>query len=457
MGWFAANWTDVVVPLLVVLMCVAVGFWLRLMLWRVLSQWMTARWARGKLILDAARNHFLFWFLLLGLAIVVEISLIPQHVKDLLYPSIGTLFVASLTWLIIAVTDGLIREYMPPATAPRRVINILSNIVRVTIIIVAVLTVFELWRFPTTPLLLLAVLVAAVLVLVFREPLLQLVSLAQISALPRFREGDLIRMDSGEEGYVEEVTWSGTRLRTLDGRILSVPHDRMLRSQVVNFGRPVKRAKEPFEFMSHGHLTELTGMSARNLDELLAHLREASEPIIYYHTHNALEEHFYLVPETANDFAVWVSSALGDDDLGEQLASVDTFSFPNLTALRDRLVGIIQEHIAGQQGQHSRDVEPGREFFFMKSVSVILQTRYRAADLREFVEALRNVGEDSIYFHMFEARLRLERGQNDFSAWLETSLGESDLAREIARLDPYTYSLEGLRSALLRLCERQLR
>jgi len=100
---------------------------------------------------------------------------------------------------------------------------------------------------------------------------------------------------------------------------------------------------------------------------------------------------------------------------------------------------------------------PGREFHYMKSVSVTLPTSYVVHDLREFVEALRKISLGSLYFHVFESRLRLGRGLNDFSIWLQDSLGESELGDEISRLDPYTYTLEGLRSALIQLIEKRIK
>jgi len=93
----------------------------------------------------------------------------------------------------------------------------------------------------------------------------------------------------------------------------------------------------------------------------------------------------------------------------------------------------------------------------MKSVSVIFPTPYLAHDLREFVEALRRISLGALYFHIFESRLRLGKGQNDFSTWLKDSLGEPELGEEIARLDPYTYTLEGLRSSLIRLIEKRIK
>jgi len=52
---------------------------------------------------------------------------------------------------------------------------------------------------------------------------------------------------------------------------------------------------------------------------------------------------------------------------------------------------------------------------------------------------------------MFEARIYHAKGTNDFSLWLENSLGKSELAKKIGRLDPYTYAMEGLRAKIIGL------
>jgi hypothetical protein len=58
----------------------------------------------------------------------------------------------------------------------------------------------------------------------------------------------------------------------------------------------------------------------------------------------------------------------------------------------------------------------------------------------------------SLYYHVFDAHLRLENGENDFSRWFR-SLTLEGLADEVSRLDPYAYTLEGLRKRLLVLVE----
>src|SRR5258708_8382315 len=95
-------------------------------------------------------------------------------------------------------------------------------------------------------------------------------------------------------------------------------------------------------------------------------------------------------------------------------------------------------------------------FHFMKSLSFILPTPYKAEDLGAFGDAVMKISPNALYHHIFEARLRLEKGMNDFSSWLDKELGEKDLANAIARLDPYTQTMESLRQQIHRLISNRL-
>ena len=64
-----------------------------------------------------------------------------------------------------------------------------------------------------------------------------------------------------------------------------------------------------------------------------------------------------------------------------------------------------------------------------------------------------DVDVSAVYFHMFEARFRLGREENDFSAWIRSSLGLLNLADCIRSINPYLGSLERLRSSLITACD----
>jgi hypothetical protein len=204
-----------------------------------------------------------------------------------------------------------------------------------------------------------------------------------------------------------------------------------------------------FHFMTRLNLVELLGRRAKNVRELLSGLREIPGSSVYYHTHRFIQQHHYLSPEPPNDFAFWVTNALGHDALGERLASIDTVRFRSLGTLRAAFVDILTQALDGRRAPVA-DCQPGEEFHFMSCRTFILPTPYEARSLGEFREIVQKISIDSIYFHVFEARLRLEKGDNDFSDWFE-DLGENELAGALSRLDPYTCTLEGLRQQIIQI------
>ncbi len=216
------------------------------------------------------------------------------------------------------------------------------------------------------------------------------------------------------------------------------------------------KAKEPFCFHTRLHLTELTGLRATNLTQLLGLIKEAPGACIYHHTHRFLQQHQYLSPEPPNDFAYWVTEILGEDELGERLSSIATIRCLTIRSLRDKIIDTIDSYLQENVLAKLKFAREGEEFHFIKSVSFVIPTGYIANDLREFVEILKKVTIDSIYFHIFESRLRLEKGNNDFSNWIGNSLGYKELAYRISNLDPYTHTLEGLRSSLVAMTESKI-
>ena len=209
-----------------------------------------------------------------------------------------------------------------------------------------------------------------------------------------------------------------------------------------------------FEFRSLLNLTLLTGLRARDLAELVQHMRTVPGAVIYHHTHHFLVQHQFLSPEPPNDFAYWVSNILLEERLGEELAAVDLLRFPTLRDLRNALIHVIQEFL--DRSSNLRTAPAGEEFHFMESVSYVIPTGVLASNLVEFQEGLKRISLSSIAYHMFDARLRLEQGDNDFSRWLEHAQGERQLADAFRKVDPYTHTWDGLRRRLLTMVSRRI-
>jgi len=205
---------------------------------------------------------------------------------------------------------------------------------------------------------------------------------------------------------------------------------------------------QPFQFYTKLDQTILLGIQAKNAVDLLAGIRSVPQNSIYHHTHRFLQRHHYLSPEPPNDFAYWITAMINDDALGEQLASIDVVQFHSITELRDAFIGVLDEH--NRSAEKIRDCIRGEEFQFMATRTFVIATPLTANTLGEFRDTLRTVSFKALYYHMFDARLRLAQGENDFSRWFR-DLGYPALAEAVSRLDPYNTTLEGLRTDILEL------
>ena len=210
-------------------------------------------------------------------------------------------------------------------------------------------------------------------------------------------------------------------------------------------------ALSPFTFIGCSELQESLGQQADDEKELAEMLEEVPLDSVHFHTHSYFLRHRFIERVYPNDFAQWVVTQVGDHILGEKLAVVDPFDYPNLEDLREEIISIIDDHLSRMP------IVPrvvfGRPFYFHRSRILEVPMGVEARTLGEFRRAVSEIDVSAIYFHMFEAHFRLHREESDFSAWIRTGLGLPDLADRIRAINPYLGSLERLRSSLLTACD----
>ncbi|MFH0810377.1 MAG: DUF5752 family protein [Pseudomonadota bacterium] len=198
-----------------------------------------------------------------------------------------------------------------------------------------------------------------------------------------------------------------------------------------------------------------TGKWASNLREFLYLVREVEPSVIFHHVYQArLKQHFDLW-EYPNDFAGWAADCLEDMVLAEKLASFNPYNYASVDEVRETVIETVEEHLWDKPTVPW--VRPGFEFFFNDSKTVVIPTEVECTDLPGFLKALRQVPNGCIYFHFYEARLRLgNRDRDDFSYWIEHNLRFPNLVRRIHNMDFYFLSLGEMKKRLIRLVEGEL-
>lgn len=213
-------------------------------------------------------------------------------------------------------------------------------------------------------------------------------------------------------------------------------------------------AETTFRFIGCNEIQEILGKQAEDERQLAELLEEVPLDSVYFHMHSYFLRTRFIERTYPNDFAEWVGEQVRDHVLAERLSVVDPFDFQSLEALREELLSIIDDHLSGMATVPR--VGRGMSFYFNRSRILEVPTGLEARTLREFRDAISEVDVSAIYYHVFEAHLRLRREENDFSAWIRGSLKLPELADRMRALNPYLGSLERLRSSLLTMCDEYL-
>src|SRR5437899_235394 len=213
----------------------------------------------------------------------------------------------------------------------------------------------------------------------------------------------------------------------------------------------MKTAETPFDFYAVTHVTRIGNQVAGTLAELLAGLEHCSDASIFHHTYQTLGSHHFLTEGFSNDFAQWVLASANRDELAEQLAALDIRDYLSIAELRSDLRRVVSGYCLKYPNYANQEaLEP---FYFCESVEVTEPVGLTVNTLKDFREGIEHLSHASFYFHFISSRLRLHLRTNDFSVWLENSLGLESLANHVNRIDVYTNTLDSARSSLVRLIE----
>ncbi|UCH81229.1 MAG: hypothetical protein JSW20_01110 [Nitrospiraceae bacterium] len=214
------------------------------------------------------------------------------------------------------------------------------------------------------------------------------------------------------------------------------------------------KASKYFEFKQCVSIVKATGQQAKNLKELRKLIASVGDESILHHTHQYFIKGHML--DYTNDFSQWAGEYLEERALAERLTSIDPYTLKSITAVRKELIREIDAFL--DAFPEPRDVTSGNEFYFNETINLVFPVGVKTKNLAEFLVALEHVDSGSIYYHFYDSRIRLGEGAvDDFSRWIEHTLGRKNLADSIRAIDPFMHSIESIRSHIKNVVEEYVR
>jgi small-conductance mechanosensitive channel len=134
-----------------------------------------------------------------------------------------------------------VRLWARRSEAVRTARGTLELIIRISSLALGGLILLDTFGISITPLLTTLGIGSLAVALALQDTLANFFAGLYLAADRPIRTGDFVRLDSGDEGFVESVGWRSTRLRTLPNNIVVIPNERVAKSIITNYNFPEPR------------------------------------------------------------------------------------------------------------------------------------------------------------------------------------------------------------------------
>jgi len=230
------------IPAVLMIITAAVLFIIRSVAFRLLHAWAEKTGTDiDDMIIKSLRMPSLFWILALGLYAGLLLSDLPQKYVFFFSKAIHVIIILSITLAIANLTGKIFRNYIQKSNLPFPTTGLAYGILKSSILIIGFLIILGVLGISITPILTALGVGGLAVALALQDTLANLFAGIHVLMEKSIRVGDFIKLETGQEGYVEDITWRTTRVRMLPNNIVVIPNSKLAQSIVTNYFLPEKR------------------------------------------------------------------------------------------------------------------------------------------------------------------------------------------------------------------------
>ena len=192
-------------------------------------------------VVASLRGMPLLWLFLAGLfAASDRLGDFAPHWVNLVNRTLLVVFLLSLTLAAARLLSGLVVIFSSQARGLLPSTSIFRNLATLLAVIVGVLVILDTLGISITPVLTALGVGGLAVALALQDTLSNLFAGIGIIASHQVRLGDYIKLASGEEGYVTDIRWRNTTIRTLPNNVVIVPNNKLASAVITNYYQPGK-------------------------------------------------------------------------------------------------------------------------------------------------------------------------------------------------------------------------
>ena len=231
-----------VIPACLLLGMLAAGYVVKRLLFRALQRWGQRTSSSVDVVLTRSiGGPIMIWSLMLGVYFATEALDLPERSTRLIEHTLLILTILSLTLMASRLAGNLIRHYGSRVPGATPVTTLTQNLAQLFIVLVGILILLRHFGVSITPILTAFGVGGLAVALALQDTLSNLFAGFYISVAGQVRLGDYIKLNTGEEGYVTDISWRSTTIRALANNMIIIPNAKLAQAVVTNYCLPERR------------------------------------------------------------------------------------------------------------------------------------------------------------------------------------------------------------------------
>jgi small-conductance mechanosensitive channel len=242
------NPMELVRPLAVFVAIFIVGWVVRRLVLKALRAWTSHTGSRaGRVIADALGGPLLIWAAILALHLGLQASDLPGRFTEWGANTLFVLWIVSLTMMGMRIARDSIRFYSSQIAGALPVATLTQNLAQIGVVILGALVLLAHFQVSITPMLTALGVGGLAVALAMQDTLSNLFGGFYVAVAGQVRLADYIKLNTGEEGYVTDIGWRSTTIRSLGNSLIIVPNAKLAQAIVTNYDLPEKRLSATVE------------------------------------------------------------------------------------------------------------------------------------------------------------------------------------------------------------------
>lgn len=193
-------------------------------------------WKMDDFLVAAIRWPVVLWVALGALRVAVRMAPVDHDTDALLGTVLLVLVVFSVTWAIARFVASAVRASVTQGGLSGA--SLLATIARILVVLAGVLVILQMLGIHITGILAALGVGGLAVGLALQDTLGNLFAGIRIVAGRKIRPGDYIRLDSGQDGTVVDISWGQTTIRQGLGNAVIVPNTKLAQAVTINYSLP---------------------------------------------------------------------------------------------------------------------------------------------------------------------------------------------------------------------------